>query len=135
MADNAPAGDPSDAVDPHVFDIVNPPWAVAETSRVDPATGRGAGWAGFTVGEKRVIILFTDRDLAERFIERLARPNLAPCQFGTPRDYLRWLEEMAKHGYTHIGFDHEPNRARLLPLARVLAEVRAQVPPEQEKSP
>jgi hypothetical protein len=130
----APSNDPTDPVDPNEFLLVASPWAVVAISQATSGKTRIEEVAGLTKANRRIAFLFSDRDLAEEWIRRTGRTDWFPMQLGTPIEYLRWLEQLQTMGFTDATFDPGPKRMRTAPVARMIEDMRRQLPPEGKPS-
>ena len=122
--------DADDLVDPDRFEIVAPPWALADLSHFDPATGGGALWVRVQDGEHSIALLFTDRDLVDRFMQERGQPTWQACQMPTVPDYVAWLLAVQAQGATHVCFDPGPTHGRSILVEQAIAEARKNLPPE-----
>ena len=69
--------------------------------------------------------VFTDTDLAYRFIERHGQTdNFEPLSSPTPDEFAVILEGLMAAGYTHLAFDPEPDRARRTRIAPLVESLR-----------
>ncbi|HEX5269784.1 MAG TPA: hypothetical protein VFW33_04815 [Gemmataceae bacterium] len=76
---------------------------------------------------------FTDRDLAERAVERTGKPSAFPVEFRTPPEWLSLLEQLARE-YNHLAIDPEPGQfLRLAIVADVIRVVRESIRRQDEK--
>jgi hypothetical protein len=103
------------------FVISGPVWVLANSSQVS----RGVmGVVEFRWGGTAFLTAFTDRDLAERFLERHPYPGFKPTNFATPEAFFIFLRQAAAEaGYTHVGFDPRADVGkplRLIPVAELL---------------
>ncbi len=75
------------------------------------------------------VSLFSDEDLAERFVTEGAIPgNIALVRVESPASLHEWLPDLAKHGVTHVGLDTagRPNqRAWRVTIASFLSRLPA----------
>lgn len=102
-------------VDENLFWVPGPVWVVNRAGGVTvDDEGRPvlsdettvARVEGRVEGERcNAIVVFTDRDLAERFIAGLPRPGQATATFRTPEHFAAFLQRAARRGETHVGFD------------------------------
>jgi hypothetical protein len=75
-----------------------------------------------------IIPVFSDLDLAQRFVERLGDgADYKPISTPTPEEFAIVLYRLAQLGETHVVFDPEPTdvytplpRARMFPIHRVI---------------
>jgi hypothetical protein len=79
-------------------------WYLRDLKREPPNDIAGA------TGEnsERVVLLFTDLDLAESFVNRSKR--LAPVRLGSAKEIIAFMDEIEKIGYTHATVD--PSRTQ-----------------------
>lgn len=70
--------------------------------------------------------LFTDLDLAERFLASHGAEGdgYHPFQSATLAATARLLEAVERHGITEFAFDPAPGRTRIVPLANLLLAIR-----------
>jgi hypothetical protein len=116
--------------DPNKFIIANPLWYVAGRKSIDNPDARGIIFAkGMTSGGRTFVAVFTDRDLAERFIERANLTDAMPIEIQTPTQFLTILDYLVSTGSEHelIAIDPEPGQCpRIATVARVIQSVREQ---------
>lgn len=114
--------------DPNQFIVVNPLWYVADRKSLDDPDARGVVFAkGVTSGGRAFVAVFTDRDLAERFVERVRLPDAVPVEIRTPTEFLTILDYLAETGSEHelIAIDPESGQLpRIATIARVIQAVR-----------
>jgi hypothetical protein len=67
------------------------------------------------------IVVFTDRDLADRFCEALPKPGQTPATFPSKEHFFAFLQRVQRRGQTHVCFDPERHGTRTVPIERVLA--------------
>jgi hypothetical protein len=69
--------------------------------------------------------VFTDEDLAARFVERQAQQGKTfyPFTFGNTTSFVDLLKKLLSLGDSNIAFDPEPTSARILPIATVIATI------------
>jgi len=74
----------------------------------------------------RHVPVFTDSDLAYRFIEGLEGKGAALKPFSSPtlEEFAVILLNLLELGDTHLGFDPEPTHVRAIPIPRVLEGMR-----------
>lgn len=70
--------------------------------------------------------VFTDIDLAYRFIERHGESieGLEPFSCNSPERFAAILQKMLELGHLHVGFDPEETHAVFFPTAGVIAVLR-----------
>jgi hypothetical protein len=77
-------------------------------------------------GMKPVLAIFTDEDLAKRFIEDLRRPDVKPLALQHPRDLLAVAEHFEKAGVEHVAIDisFHPPGMQLHPIREFISDAR-----------
>lgn len=121
-----------DAFDPNEFWVSGPLIAIVLTDGVTERGGFRTGALlklGYKKGdgtEGSLIPLFTDPDLAERFLQSLGEEGdrYHAVQPNTRAVLARLLEDVQRHGTTEVGFDPAPGHDRRAPIARVIAALR-----------
>jgi hypothetical protein len=113
--------------DRRIFDIYSPVWhIVSRISLANPhlrmvvAEGgkEGAWW----------IPVFTDQDLALRFLTRMNHPNMIALEMECPETWLLFLERLQHDGYERLAFDPEPGQiSRGGTIADVIKAVRKSI--------
>lgn len=78
---------------------------------------------------KKSIIVFTDLELAESFIEKLGQAGIGQKPFSSTSlaDFAIELSELAAMGETHIAFDPGAKSARFISISRILAGISKQL--------
>jgi hypothetical protein len=121
-------------VDPNVFYSPGPLWVVAVRQTVgrDEKTGDlvvNSATAVVGGGPKncRFIAVFTDEDLAERFVAEQGKLDLVPVKICSPADYIGLLEGWTRAGVVHVVYD--PGKAGtparfMVPIARAADEIK-----------
>jgi hypothetical protein len=115
--------DEADGVD--VFWVLGPPWVVVHEGKVaEDDSGLPLlldGGKPVTIkGERnRGIVLFTDRDLADRCIAELRRQGQRPATFKSVEHFAAFLQRIQSRGETHVGFD-PGKQVRFFSIERVL---------------
>ena len=117
--------------DPNWFEFAGPPFVIAPFPR--PMAGE-ALLRGLARGESegqeertRWVVVFTDLDQAERFVEAAgAKGRIKPLTFPTPGDFEQTLVGLLAIGETHVGIDPEGARVRCIDIPRILAAIRGQ---------
>ena len=91
--------------DHNEFWVTGPLWVVVERN---PPPG-SAGYAYGRADGVEYLMVFTDRDLANRFVQHDDRlKTLVPGIVETPAQWLGLLELALQQGCTHVGFDPGP---------------------------
>jgi hypothetical protein len=103
--------------DPDRFVIVGPVWHVADRKSIDPPTDTPGIAVGQMPGGREYVAAFTDRDLAERFIERMQNPDAVLFPVATPADWVNFLNFLSKTGHEYVALDPEPGKR--LTIARI----------------
>ena len=123
-------------VDPNVFYSPGPLWVVAVRQTVgrdektaEPVAGNATAVVSGSTKNRRVIAVFTDEDLAERFAAQQGSPDLVPAKIRSAAEYVGLLEGWARAGFTHVAYD--PGKAGtparfMVPIARAADEIRQQ---------
>jgi hypothetical protein len=72
------------------------------------------------------VVVFTDVDLARRFVERLGERGkvLRPVACETLENEIALVEKLLELGDTHLGFDPESTHVRSISIPRVLEGMR-----------
>jgi hypothetical protein len=72
------------------------------------------------------LAIFTDVDLAKRFIEDLRRPDVEPVALREPKAVLAILEHFQQKGIKHVGLDFSfhPGGVHLHPIGEFIEDVR-----------
>lgn len=77
-------------------------------------------------GMKPMLAIFTDPDLAQRFIDDLQRPDTKPLALPTPKAVLMIAEYFQKSGVENVGIDisFHPPGMQLHPIEEFIDDVR-----------
>ncbi len=77
-------------------------------------------------GVGTMLPLFTDVDLAQRFIEDARRPDVTPLAIREPLGLLAIVEHFQRKGIQHVGIDLSlhPGGVQLHPIGDFIAEQR-----------
>jgi hypothetical protein len=104
-----------DLIDDSHFHLANAPWYIGngKTGVLEMAMPDG----------KRAVLVFTDGDLAARYIEQSKSSDLVPvCIGGNENTWTRWMESLAGAGVSLIVFDYVPGKPwRTMSLSRMIA--------------
>src|SRR5262249_39195806 len=65
--------------------------------------------ATLDTGGQKAVAAFTDKDLAERFLETLYDPEMVPLATRTPDNLIELLESLRKSSYALVAFDPVPH--------------------------
>jgi hypothetical protein len=73
-----------------------------------------------------LVAIFTDVDLAKRFIEDLRRPDVTPLALPNPKAVLAVAEHFQKAGVEHVGLDisFHPPSMQIHPIGEFIDDVR-----------
>jgi hypothetical protein len=114
--------------DPGRFVIVNPIWYVVSRESLESLSTTGPGIAQAKTSDGRWYLpLFTDQDLAERFIQRTGLDG-EPIETPLPSNFLNLLEYLERTGHEYTAIDPEPGRPlRIGPISRVIQAVRRSI--------
>jgi hypothetical protein len=115
-------------IDPDAFVVAWPLFLVIDKTTCHLSIKEGKGIAIGQTGSADFVPLFTDRDLAERFIRRLGNPRLVPEEI-VPAEALDLLQELALLEHTHVGFDPTggpKGSGPCFPIKDVIRALRAQ---------
>jgi hypothetical protein len=90
---------------------------------------RGTILEGFfedkTEGMVRAVFAFSDRDLAERFLEQAGEKSAPYSPLALPDDRLiDLLEGLQFHGHQYLSVDSEQTSTCLLPISGVIEQIR-----------
>src|SRR5438105_2986953 len=95
---------------PEEFIFTSQLWFIADKSTVkhDPKTGApdlgdGTGVVCGKTSGKDCVAIFTDLDLAQRFITQNGVPDLVPASFDTRQGFVAFLRRLAEVGHSTIG--------------------------------
>jgi hypothetical protein len=108
-----------------------PAYALSETAASEPRTG-SVTWtdhmkfAGRKIGAVSAALLFTNLQLAEKYLETLDDADrFQPVQLPTD-EYLEWFLSVAAKNHSHVAVDasHSTEAARTFPVAEVLKQWR-----------
>jgi hypothetical protein len=69
------------------------------------------------------VVIFTDRDLAERSVEESGNSDLTIASFRTQADFLDFLQRIVNAGCPNVAFDPGA-RAHVLPIVDFLKAVK-----------
>jgi len=123
--------DERDPVDENIFTVVGPLWLIAPcpqpTALVELCKTIVRGFVKSKGGTLVPYVpVFTDGDLAYRFVERLGQVpgKLKPFMCPTLKELVILLQALVALGETRVGFDSEPTHVRVIPISRVLQGVR-----------
>lgn len=119
------------------FLVTGPICLVADRSTAHLPLGKGMGIMVGTDGKVPFVFLFTDADLAERFIKTTDDPTrYVVKQFLEPRDFVIGLEKLAQLGHTHVNIDCPgisiAGRKRVGSLADMLRAARERLQAEED---
>jgi hypothetical protein len=120
--------------DPNIFYAPGAAWVVAfrQTARWDETAGEAVATGATAVisGQtetRRFIAVFSDKDLAERFIAQQESTDLVPAKIRNPAEYVSILERWGQAGFTHVAYDlgklGTPARF-MFPIARAIDEIK-----------
>jgi hypothetical protein len=123
-------------VDPNVFYSPGPLWVVAvrKTVGLDEKTGEPVANSATAIvsgstKNRRFIAVFTDEDLAERFVAQQGSLDFIPAKILSAAEYVGLLETWPRTGFTHVAYDLGKARtpARfMVPIARAADEIKRQ---------
>jgi hypothetical protein len=109
--------------DPNGFLLTFPLFAVAHGNSTSEQIHRGKGFIVFTQqGKTDFVPIFTDMDLADRFLEKDGDPDLVKVRLKDMESFRAFLQALAMAGVTLISFD-PAERARVCALAAVRKSV------------
>lgn len=114
--------------DGNKFAVTGPCWIVVERASFDTKGQFAGGFVTGKIGPASYVAVFTDRDLANRFVEHGGRlKTLVPALLETPQALIGFLEGCKPSGCTHVGFDRPPigNPVTVIPIQNVIDAARA----------
>jgi hypothetical protein len=107
-----------DAYDPASFYILASVWHVVHRDTFEVLVGDASDGRSY-------VPVFSDSDLAERFIGRVHDPDRIPLEFQSPVKWLEFLEALRKEGHEYIAIDPDPGkRLRIATIENVIESVR-----------
>ena len=115
------SGDPSDPVDPGRFVADLPVWLIVSQGFL---TGGPLDPLVTTADVGQVLQVFTDEDLASRYIQEQKMSGVVPLPVRTPAALRQLLEDFEKAGGGHVGIDAGQGRARLYAVQEILDGIR-----------
>ncbi len=105
--------------DPNSFVLTFPLWAIAHGASKSEQIHSGQGFIVFREeGKTDFVPVFTDVDLANRFLEKHQDPALIKVRLKDLEAFGAFLEVMTRQGQTLISFD-PTERANVLSLVEV----------------
>ena len=118
-----------DEIDP--FALSFPLWAVLDTDifaddekNFFSAIAKGEAYYG--QGDIPFVVVFTDQDLAERFVDQPGAPPHRYVPIDNAESFAGFLKDAQDHGFAIVGFDPGPNKDPVvIPIGNILAAYRA----------
>jgi hypothetical protein len=110
---------------PFIFDF--PVWVIVDQGRMQSVGLPEALTLATTHDKGNVFPIFTDQDLAERFLRETAIPGAIQHEIPEPKDLIPIAEAASHAGITNAAFDlgTKPGSfRRFAPLAELLAHLR-----------
>jgi hypothetical protein len=118
--------DPSDPVSEGTFYVLGPVWYIVHRHALtlEPRQTIEGLVVGTTPKGTGFVPLFTDKDLADRFVKTQGGSELIPVRIMSPEDFLVILEQFKEQGHTHIGYDPGTTRVRLISIDNAIRDLR-----------
>jgi hypothetical protein len=118
-----PIDDTEQLHDPNGFLLTFPLWAVAHGNSTSEQIHKGQGFIVFQQeGKTDFVPIFTDMDLADRFLEKHGDRELVKVRLKDMETFRAFLQALTTAGVTLISFD-PTERARVCSLAAVRKSV------------
>jgi hypothetical protein len=114
------------ALEPGKFYADYPLWTLYDEA-LDKKLGMPGGVPRINPpGKPPLLAIFTDADLARRFIEDLRRPDVQPLALPNPKAVLVIAEHFQKEGVQYVGIDisFHPPGMQIHPIGEFIEDVR-----------
>jgi hypothetical protein len=111
---------------PERFEADYPLWTLYD-SALDKRLGMPGGVPLINPpGMGTLLAVFTDADLAKRFIEDLRRPDVIPLALREPKALLKIVEYFQQRGVANVGIDisFHPPGMQLHPIGEFIDDIR-----------
>lgn len=109
------------------FEFVFPVWTLAYADRLEHEGLPEAIAIVIGKNDRKSITVFTDEDLALRFVREHRVPNVVPVQVESPASFREWRSPLEGQGVTHVQLDPTADRTKRGwqdTLAKFIADLR-----------